>query len=192
MEKEIYSTFNLGAQSGPDVQMDDLDKVQAEEKRLKNNSTAFLITGMLTVAAGAAVLGLSSGLFWGGFAGVLGVTVGVGVAAMLVGKFKFLRNVFGRKTLEFPKLKLQRKSSDESATSSSGAFEETTFASRRLSKSDTNKVFFGVCAGLADYAGASPGLIRMIFALAFFFSGGTIFIPYFLLAIFLPGMRDRV
>ena len=95
-------------------------------------------------------------------------------------------------TLDFPKLKLQRKSADSSArNSTTPAFEETTFASRKLTKSDTNKVFFGVCAGLADYAGASPGLIRMIFALAFLVSWGTIFIPYFILALFLPGKRDR-
>ena len=43
MEKEIFSGFNMGSQTGPDVQMDDLDSVKANEKRLKNNSTAALL-----------------------------------------------------------------------------------------------------------------------------------------------------
>lgn len=191
MQKEMYSTYHTGNQTGPDIQLNDIEAVKAVEKKLKNNSNAFLVTGLLTLAAGVAIVGLDTGIFGGAMEGILGVTAGIGIAGLIAGNFRFLRNVFRRKTLEFPKLKLQRKSSDASVNSGVKAFEETTFAPRRLAKSDTNKVFFGVCAGLADYAGASPGLIRMIFALAFFFSGGTIFLPYFLLAIFLPGMRDR-
>ncbi|MBZ4654631.1 MAG: phage shock protein PspC [Peptococcaceae bacterium] len=49
----------------------------------------------------------------------------------------------------------------------------------RLHKSCTNKVFAGVCGGIAEYFNVDPTLIRLAWAMAFFV-GGTGFILYIL------------
>lgn len=54
-----------------------------------------------------------------------------------------------------------------------------------LYKSRTNKVFAGVCGGVAEYFKADPTLIRLAWALAFFV-GGTGFILYILAMIIMP------
>lgn len=57
----------------------------------------------------------------------------------------------------------------------------------RLYRSRYNRVLAGVCGGIADWLGVSPGLVRVLFALGFIFSVG---IPvgtiYILMAIFVP------
>lgn len=55
----------------------------------------------------------------------------------------------------------------------------------QLHKSRTNKVFAGVCGGLADYFKVDATLIRLAWALAFFF-GGTGLILYILAMIIMP------
>ena len=51
-----------------------------------------------------------------------------------------------------------------------------------LRKSSKNKVFFGVCGGIAEYFKIDPLIVRLIFVFA---SGGAGAI-YIILAIFLP------
>jgi len=51
-----------------------------------------------------------------------------------------------------------------------------------LHKSSKNKVFFGVCGGIAEYFKIDPLIIRLIFI---FTSGGAGAV-YLILAIFLP------
>ena len=65
---------------------------------------------------------------------------------------------------------------------------------KKLYRSTTNKMFFGVCAGVADFFGIDPTIVRVIYALVSFFSGGFpgIFV-YFILAFIIPednGMID--
>jgi len=53
---------------------------------------------------------------------------------------------------------------------------------KRLCKSSTDKVFTGVCGGIAEYFSIDSFIVRLIFVLT---SGGTGII-YLILALFLP------
>lgn len=56
---------------------------------------------------------------------------------------------------------------------------------KRLYKSDRNVKICGVCAGIADYFGVDPTLIRVIFVIAVMFFGTGI-LPYIVLAVVMP------
>ncbi|MBM3924972.1 MAG: PspC domain-containing protein [SAR202 cluster bacterium] len=60
-------------------------------------------------------------------------------------------------------------------------------APRRLHKSSTQKMLFGVLGGLAEYLGSDPTLVRVIFVLVMILTG---FMPavlvYLLAAILVP------
>ena len=49
---------------------------------------------------------------------------------------------------------------------------------RRLVRRTHDKVLGGVCAGLADYLGVDPTLVRVLAVLAAFFSLGTAVVAY--------------
>lgn len=65
---------------------------------------------------------------------------------------------------------------------------------KKLYKSTNNKMLSGVCAGFADFIGIDPTIVRVIYALASFFTGGFPgVIIYIMLAIIIPednGMID--
>ncbi len=56
---------------------------------------------------------------------------------------------------------------------------------QKLYRETENKVFFGVCAGLAQYLNVDPVIIRLIF-IAVFFAGGSGFLVYIICAIAIP------
>jgi phage shock protein C len=56
---------------------------------------------------------------------------------------------------------------------------------KRLYKSRKNKVFAGVCGGIAEYFDIDPVLVRLIFIL-FLFIGGSAIIAYIIGAIIMP------
>lgn len=49
---------------------------------------------------------------------------------------------------------------------------------KRLTRNTHNKVLGGVCAGVADYLGVDPTLVRVLTVLAAFFSLGTVVVAY--------------
>ena len=51
----------------------------------------------------------------------------------------------------------------------------------RLTRSRHDRVWTGVLGGIAEFIGASPRTVRIIFSLATFFSGGILAIGYLLL-----------
>ncbi|MFC5587450.1 PspC domain-containing protein [Sporosarcina soli] len=51
----------------------------------------------------------------------------------------------------------------------------------RLTKSETDKALFGVCAGIAEFFNISPLIVRVLFLLT-----PAVFTIYLLLAAFLP------
>ena len=65
---------------------------------------------------------------------------------------------------------------------------------KKLYKSTNNKMLSGVCAGFADFIGIDPTIVRVIYALTSFFTGGFPgVIIYIMLAIIIPednGMID--
>ena len=55
-----------------------------------------------------------------------------------------------------------------------------------LKKNRNDKIFFGVCSGIADYLQVDPTLVRVLTFLSFWFSGSITFWAYIILAIILP------
>jgi phage shock protein C len=56
---------------------------------------------------------------------------------------------------------------------------------RRLTKS-RDKVFFGVCGGLAEFIDWPPRRVRAVWALLTFLTGGGLIVAYLVLAFAMP------
>ena len=59
--------------------------------------------------------------------------------------------------------------------------------SKRLYKSNTNKIICGVCGGIGEYFGIDPTLIRLALVL-FSFTGSSI-VAYIVAAIIMPSKK---
>jgi phage shock protein C len=57
---------------------------------------------------------------------------------------------------------------------------------RQLTRSTSNKIISGVCAGLGEYLGIDPTIVRLLTILAFFTGFGGIAIVYLIMAIVVP------
>lgn len=65
---------------------------------------------------------------------------------------------------------------------------------RRLERSTTNRVFSGVCGGLADYLAVDATLVRVFFVIATFVTAFLFLLVYIVLLILmpLPGQRPPI
>ena len=59
----------------------------------------------------------------------------------------------------------------------------------RLTRSRSDRVLTGVLGGIAEYVGANPRTVRVVFAVATFLSGGILVVGYLLLWWLLPKAR---
>ncbi len=57
---------------------------------------------------------------------------------------------------------------------------------KTLTRSVSNRMVAGVCAGLADYLNMDPTVIRLLFVLGFFLAGPGILLAYIIMAIVTP------
>ena len=57
---------------------------------------------------------------------------------------------------------------------------------KSLTRSTSNRMLAGVCAGLGEYLGIDPTIIRLLVVLAFFTGFGGIAIVYLIMAIIVP------
>jgi phage shock protein C len=57
---------------------------------------------------------------------------------------------------------------------------------RQLTRSTPNRMLTGVCAGLGEYLGIDPTIVRLLAILAFFTGFGGIAIVYLIMAIVVP------
>lgn len=57
---------------------------------------------------------------------------------------------------------------------------------RQLTRSTSNRMVAGVCAGLGEYLGIDPTIVRLLAILAFFTGFGGIAIVYLIMAIVVP------
>ncbi|HNK62644.1 MAG TPA: PspC domain-containing protein [Anaerolineales bacterium] len=57
---------------------------------------------------------------------------------------------------------------------------------KTLTRSKSNRMVAGVCAGLADYLNMDPTVIRLLFVLGFFGFHGAMLIVYLIMAIVTP------
>ena len=57
---------------------------------------------------------------------------------------------------------------------------------RHLTRSTSNRMIAGVCAGLGEYLGVDPTIVRLLVILAFFTGFGGIAIVYLIMALVVP------
>ena len=58
---------------------------------------------------------------------------------------------------------------------------------KQLTRSTSDRMIAGVCAGLGDYLNIDPTVVRLLFVLGFFMSGGVgMFIAYLIMAVIVP------
>jgi len=57
---------------------------------------------------------------------------------------------------------------------------------KQLTRSTSNRMVAGVCAGLGEYLGIDPTIIRLLTVLAFFTGFGGIALVYLIMAIVVP------
>ena len=57
---------------------------------------------------------------------------------------------------------------------------------KTLTRSTSNRMLAGVCAGLGDYLGIDPTIVRLLTVLAFFTGFSGIVIVYLVMAIVVP------
>ena len=57
---------------------------------------------------------------------------------------------------------------------------------KSLTRSTSNRMIAGVCAGLGEYLGIDPTIIRLLTVLAFFTGFGGIALVYIIMAIVVP------
>ena len=57
---------------------------------------------------------------------------------------------------------------------------------KSLTRSTSNRMIAGVCAGLGEYLGIDPTIIRLLTVLAFFTGFGGIAVVYLIMAIIVP------
>jgi phage shock protein PspC (stress-responsive transcriptional regulator) len=57
---------------------------------------------------------------------------------------------------------------------------------KTLTRSKSNRMIAGVCAGLADYLNIDPTVLRLLFVLGFFVAGPGLAIAYLIMAIVTP------
>ena len=57
---------------------------------------------------------------------------------------------------------------------------------KQLTRSASNRMVSGVCAGLGEYLNIDPTVVRLLFVLGFFLTGPGILIAYLIMAIIVP------
>ena len=57
---------------------------------------------------------------------------------------------------------------------------------KTLTRSKSDRMIAGVCAGLADYLNVDPTVVRLLFVLGLFLAGPGIAIAYLIMAIVTP------
>jgi len=57
---------------------------------------------------------------------------------------------------------------------------------KRLTRSTSNRMIAGVCAGLGEYLGIDPTIVRLLVVLAFFTGFGGIALVYLIMALVIP------
>jgi phage shock protein C len=57
---------------------------------------------------------------------------------------------------------------------------------KALTRSKSNRMIAGVCAGLADYLNMDPTVVRLLFVLSFFALHGGLVLAYIIMAIITP------
>lgn len=57
---------------------------------------------------------------------------------------------------------------------------------KKLTRSTSDRMIAGICAGLGEYLNIDPTVVRLLFVLGFFLSGGGVLIAYLIMAVVVP------
>lgn len=57
---------------------------------------------------------------------------------------------------------------------------------RRLYRSETDRMLFGVCGGLGDYLRIDPTIVRLLCVALFFLTGPGVVVAYLVFALVVP------
>jgi phage shock protein PspC (stress-responsive transcriptional regulator) len=57
---------------------------------------------------------------------------------------------------------------------------------KQLTRSTTNRMIAGLCAGLGEYLNIDPTIVRLLFVLGFFLVGPGILLAYLIMAVIIP------
>lgn len=57
---------------------------------------------------------------------------------------------------------------------------------KTLTRSKSNRMVAGVCAGLGDYLNIDPTVVRLLFVLGFFTFHGALLVAYLIMALVTP------
>jgi phage shock protein C len=63
---------------------------------------------------------------------------------------------------------------------------------KTLTRSKSNRMVAGVCAGLGEYLGIDPTIIRLLTVMAFFTGFGGIVLVYLIMALVVPEQNQIV
>jgi phage shock protein PspC (stress-responsive transcriptional regulator) len=59
-------------------------------------------------------------------------------------------------------------------------------AYKQLTRSATNRMIAGLCAGLGEYLAVDPTVVRLLFVLGFFLTGPGVLFAYLIMAVIIP------
>ncbi len=57
---------------------------------------------------------------------------------------------------------------------------------KQLTRSTTNRMLAGVCAGIGEYANLDPTVVRLIAVLLIFLTGPGVIVGYLIMALIIP------
>ncbi len=57
---------------------------------------------------------------------------------------------------------------------------------KQLTRSTSNRMIAGVCAGLGEYLNMDPTIVRLLFVLGFFLTGPGMLLAYIIMALVTP------
>jgi phage shock protein PspC (stress-responsive transcriptional regulator) len=57
---------------------------------------------------------------------------------------------------------------------------------KQLTRSTTNRMIAGLCAGLGEYLNIDPTIVRLLFVLGFFLTGPGVLFAYLIMAVIIP------
>lgn len=112
------------------------------------------------------------------FGGIMVFFVGMGIAG-----------VKSRRKKQFRKKHKKKKTMDFGTESQSKVDEYGLKQKKKLFRSSSNSMLFGVCGGIAEYFDVDPTIVRIAFAITTLYYGSSILL-YLILAIFLPKEED--
>jgi phage shock protein PspC (stress-responsive transcriptional regulator) len=57
---------------------------------------------------------------------------------------------------------------------------------KQLTRSASNRMIAGLCAGLGEYLSIDPTIVRLLFVLGFFLTGPGVLLAYLIMAVIIP------